>query len=158
MFDMKTFARTIAGAILDATREPEPPQPTPARPPEPTPAREPGWWLRDPVMPSVRDLPDLIGQRVLIRDHMAGVYVGTLRALDLGQKTWRLDGARQVHFWAGCAATPGIAARGIAMGYKPNEGSHVGPPITICGADLVSVIAVSPEAWEALLAYPEWRP
>lgn len=91
----------------------------------------------------------MIGQWVVVRDHMAGVYCGRLLWID-GQ-SWGLEEARQAHYWTGAAATPGLAVRGPG-------GGRIGPPSRIEGHQLVSVMACTPEAVAAWQRQPEWAP
>ena len=95
----------------------------------------------------------LLGEQVVIRDNMHGVYAGTLVAIELNEKTWALANARQAHMWTGAAATPGLAVRG--PGNKPEE--RIGPFVPLqAGAHLVSVLSMTPEAWQVWEKSPVW--
>ncbi len=96
----------------------------------------------------------LVGQTVLIRDNMAGVYVGTLAAIDVAAGTAVLTDARQIWSWQGAAATPGIAARGIK-----HEGSRVGPmtDVTSFGAVCAAILCTA-EGASSVLSAPVWTP
>lgn len=91
----------------------------------------------------------LVGERVVIRDNMAGVYMGVLVYLE--GKSWALTDCRQAHGWTGAAATPGLAVRGP-------KGGRIGPVHTIAGEDLVSVMPCTDEAIKAWAEMAEWRP
>jgi hypothetical protein len=94
----------------------------------------------------------LIGQTVLIRDDLAGVYVGTLDAIDVAAQTAVLTGARQVWSWEGAAATPGIAARGLA-----HAGSRVGPVTEVVALGKVcAAILCTPEGAASVMGAPVW--
>ena len=96
----------------------------------------------------------LLGKIVLIRDNMAGVYVGELAAIDVAADTAVLTGARQIWNWEGAAATPGIAARGIK-----HNGSRVGPPVSVISFGAVcAAIRCTAEAVESVMGAPVWAP
>ena len=92
-----------------------------------------------------------IGTMVVIRDHLDGVFWGRLTHLDLVAGTWALAGARQAHYWAGAAATPGLAARGP-------KGGRIGPACDRAGRSLISVTATTQESDAAWAAQPVWAP
>ena len=96
----------------------------------------------------------LVGRTVLIRDNMAGVYVGKLAAIDVAADTAVLLDARQVWNWEGAAATPGIAARGIR-----HSGSRVGPVTgMITFGAVCAAILCSTEGAESVMSAPVWAP
>jgi len=110
--------------------------------------------LQDGDAPALTPAPakhHLIGKRVLVRDHKAGVYCGVLTAMDVEAGTAELRDARQVWYWTGAAATPGIAARGVG------EGSKIGPKVeaVVC-CDVVQVMPMTSQAWESVMGAPEW--
>jgi len=95
----------------------------------------------------------LIGRKVLIRDHRAGVYCGTLTEIDVHAGTATLSDARQIWYWRGAAACTGIAARGIV------EGSKVCPSVeSVTCLDVVQAMPMTDEAWECVRDYAEWTP
>jgi len=97
----------------------------------------------------------LIGQTVLIRDHMAGVYVGQLAAIDVAEKTAALEGARQIWSWEGAAATPGIAAKGVRHGGY----TRVGPVVALAAfSDVVAAILCTAEGATSVMTAPVWTP
>jgi len=96
----------------------------------------------------------LVGQTVLIRDNMAGVYVGTLAAIDVEGRTAVLTDARQIWSWQGAAATPGIAAKGLQ-----HEGSRVGPMTSVNSFAMVcAAILCTEEGAASVLSAPVWAP
>lgn len=96
----------------------------------------------------------LINRTVLIRDNMAGVYVGTLAGIDVAADSAVLLDARQVWNWEGAAATPGIAARGIR-----HSGSRVGPMTEMIAFGAVcAAILCTPEGAESVMSAPVWAP
>lgn len=94
-------------------------------------------------------MASLVGRRVVVRDHMAGVYCGTLAWVD--GAAWALTEARQAHYWTGAAATPGLAVRGPT-------GGRIGPACDIAGESLVSIMPCTDAAAAAWDAQQEWRP
>lgn len=95
----------------------------------------------------------LIGRKVLVRDHRAGVFCGELTQIDVQAGTATLTSARQIWYWTGAAATTGIAARGIG------EDSKVCPTVeAVYCRDVVQVMPMTNAAWECVSSYPEWTP
>ena len=96
----------------------------------------------------------LVGRTVLIRDNMAGVYVGKLAAIDVAADSAVLTDARQIWNWEGAAATPGIAARGIK-----HSGSRVGPVVGLItfGAVCAAILCTT-EGAESVMSAPVWAP
>ena len=89
---------------------------------------------------------------VLIRDNMAGVFVGLLTAH--ASKSWTLSGSRKIHYWTKAAAVEGIASFG------PGPGSRVCPLRVprVGGEDLVQILDLTPEEHATLMALPVWTP
>lgn len=105
-----------------------------------------------PAPASASPIP--IGTKVVLRDHMAGVYMGELVSLDPVSGVTVLKNARQSHYWTGAAATPGLAVRG-----PKHDGSRIGPTVeTIVGRSLVSVMPCTPEAVLQWTSAPVWTP
>ena len=55
---------------------------------------------------------ELIGKAVLVRDHMAGVHIGTLVALDIAAGTVELCDARKLWRWQ---AAQGVSVHDVAV-------------------------------------------
>jgi hypothetical protein len=89
---------------------------------------------------------------VIIRDNMAGVFVGTLIAHS--GKSWTLTHSRKIYYWTKAAAVEGIASFG------PGPGSRVCPLRVppVGGEDLVQIIDLTAEEAAALMALPVWTP
>lgn len=99
-------------------------------------------------------IEELIGKVVIVRDNMAGVFVGTLAAVNLVAGTAVLNDARKIHYWRRAAATEGIAVRGIDTAQ-----SRVTPAVPVVGVrSVVQIHPCDPDVGVALLAAPEWRP
>ena len=97
----------------------------------------------------------LMGRMVIVRAHMAGVYVGVVEAVHADGVTLA-PGARQLHYWSAGGSCPQIAERGIR-----HEGSRVTAPsarpvILAGGAGVVSVHEMTGTAWERVMGAPEW--
>lgn len=95
-----------------------------------------------------------VGARVIVRAHMAGVYVGTvIEAAPDGVVLG--TGARQLHYWARGGSTHQIAERGIGGDCRVTAPSS-SPRALVGGAQVVDVIQVTDLAWDRIMAYPEW--
>lgn len=95
-----------------------------------------------------------VGKTVLIRDHRAGVLVGTLLSFDGPSKCAALSDARKIWFWKGAAAVEGIAARGL-----DHAGSKVGPSVVrVDCCDVVQMVLCTKEGAASVLTAPEWKP
>lgn len=95
----------------------------------------------------------LVGRHVVVRDDKAGVYAGTLATIDVAGGTAELSSARQIWYWTGAAATPGIAAHGVG------PGSKIGPVVeSIVCCDVVSVVPMTTKAQACVMDYEEWAP
>jgi hypothetical protein len=94
------------------------------------------------------------GDVVIVRDHMAGVHVGTLVERDLAAKRCVLANARKIWAWAGAGSCHGLAAHGPL-----HDGSRVAPivrRVEMCA--VVEIVWCSPEGARQCMSAPEWRP
>lgn len=99
------------------------------------------------------DSHPLIGEPVLVRDHRAGIHVGTLDAVYLSDKRVTMTDARKVWYWEGAGSCHGIAARGLKLSSK------VAPLVArVELLDVVEVVAMTSCAVESIAACPEWKP
>ena len=92
---------------------------------------------------------------VMIRDHMAGLFVGVLAEdIAVGDKGWCLaPGARKIHYWARAAGPEGAAK------YGPGAGSRVCVATDRrTGCDLVEMCALSAAELKLITDFPEWKP
>lgn len=96
----------------------------------------------------------LAGKIVLVRDHRAGVIVGTLVSFDPATKTAHLKDARKVWYWSGAAAVEGIAVRGLS-----HTNSKVGPAVatSVC-LDVVQLLECAKAGADSVMTAPEWKP
>lgn len=92
---------------------------------------------------------------VVVRDNMAGVFVGRLARYDGATRTARLVDARKVHWWSRAAAVEGLATSPAG----PGEGSRITPVVPwveVCA--VVQVVGCTPEGARALMEAPVWAP
>jgi len=88
----------------------------------------------------------------LIRDHMAGVFVTTLTAVD--GKMWTGAEGRKIHYWEGAGAVEGISAHGI-----DNKKSRVTAPVPVCnGRELVQLLPLTEDVYKLIMGAPVWNP
>ena len=93
------------------------------------------------------------GDHVVIRDHMAGVYVGTLKSYDPVTKVATLLNARKCWRWAGAAAVNGIAVKGIKY-----EGSKIAPAVPqVTMSTVVECIMCTDVGYRSVMEAPEWK-
>ena len=96
----------------------------------------------------------MLGKIVIVRDHMAGVFVGRLVSLDLAAKAATLSDARKVHYWTGAGAVEGLAAHGCSV-----AGSRITAMVaTVAVCAVVQVCECTEESVTVLMGAPEWRP
>lgn len=97
--------------------------------------------------------PMMIGKTVLVRDHRAGIHVGTLVEFDAAAKTATLTGARKVWYWFGAASCHGVAAGGLS-----HQQSKVGPVVAlVTSCDVVEVVLCSASGAASVAGAPEWK-
>lgn len=96
------------------------------------------------------------GTPVMIRDHMAGLFVGVLHAgYRTGESGWALRaGARKIHYWSKAPGPEGAVLCG------PGPGSRVCPPTSRprAGAQLVEIVGLTESELAGILACPVWTP
>ena len=98
-------------------------------------------------------MSELIGKRVIVRDHMAGTYFATLAAFDPAAKTATLVDARKLHQWF-AAGPDGLAAKGTRY-----DRSRVCPSVqTVEVCNVVQVLACAEAAVANLSTAPVWEP
>lgn len=98
-------------------------------------------------------MDEYLNKLVLIRDHMAGILVGTLVGGDLVSGTWTLKNARKVHYWTRAAAAEGLAVTGD-MG----SGGRITPMVPlVSGRSLVQIIE-DYGGCQKILEAPVWTP
>lgn len=94
------------------------------------------------------------GTKVLVRDHRAGVHVGTFHEFDAAAKTCVLKDARKVWYWSGAASVHGIAANGL-----DHEESKIAPKVaTVISTDVVEIVECSDKGYDSVLNAPVWEP
>ena len=91
---------------------------------------------------------------VIVRDHMAGVHVGTLEKHDQKNKTCVLTNARKIWSWYGAGSCHGLAAYGL-----DTHRSKVAPVVSrVEMNDVVEVVWCSCVGAQICLGAPEWKP
>jgi len=91
---------------------------------------------------------------VIVRDHRAGVHVGTLVHFDPVARHATLRDARKIWYWVGAGSCHGLAAHG-----PDHEGSKVAPLVPrVELLDVVEVVDCTEEGARQCLTAPEWRP
>ena len=97
------------------------------------------------------------GQRVIVRAHMAGVYVGeVVTCNDDGTAVTLAAGARQIHYWSAGGSIPQVAERGIrAEGSRVTAPSSAPVPLGV-GAQIVQICAMTDVAWDRVQSCPAW--
>lgn len=94
------------------------------------------------------------GTKVLVRDHRAGVHVGTFESFDSAAKTCVLKDVRKVWYWSGAASVHGIAANGLS-----HEESKIAPYVpTVISTDVVEIVECSVTGYESVMGAPVWEP
>lgn len=93
-----------------------------------------------------------IGKVVLVRDDMAGVFVGTLEHANIPAKFARLGSARKIFEWIGHSTLEDVAVHGVGQG---STLSDVVAGVIVC--DIVEIILVTDSAAEKLLNYKVTR-
>jgi hypothetical protein len=96
----------------------------------------------------------MLGQNVVVRSHMAGVYWGKVVATHRDGVTLG-PGWRQAHYWTGAGACAGLSIGGPAT-----EGRYTPPHpgiLPLFGpAQVVTVMPTTPEADKAWSTVPDW--
>lgn len=94
----------------------------------------------------------LIGRKVLIRDHMAGVFITTLA--DVKGKQWSGGVSRKIHYWDGAGAVEGISTTGVNL-----QDSRITEVTEISnGQDLVQILPLSDDVYYEIMGAKVWNP
>ena len=97
-------------------------------------------------------LAHLIGKKVLIRDHKAGLFLTTL--VDVDGSQWIGGESRKIHYWAGAGAVEGIAETGIDL---LNSRITVKTSMS-SGKELIQICPVSDEVYKLIMEAQVWNP
>lgn len=96
----------------------------------------------------------LKGKVVLVRDNMAGVFVGTLAAFDGPNKCATLRDARKVWQWGGALSVEDIAAAGLDRAQ-----SKITSAVSLVEClNVVQLCACTTLGAESVLSAPRWMP
>ena len=99
---------------------------------------------------------NLVGKKVIIRDNLAGVYVGTLVEVRTSGVVLG-GGPRQIHYWAKGGSVAQIAVGGIG-----GSDSRVTAPIqagegyAFQAPNIAQIIAMADIAYERVMEFPAW--
>jgi hypothetical protein len=94
----------------------------------------------------------LLGRIVLVRDHMAGIHVGTLESVDVSAKSCVLKNARKVWYWSGAASCHGIAASGLDQ-----DKSKIAPSVElVVSTNVVEIVLCTEAGAKSVLESPVW--
>lgn len=97
-------------------------------------------------------LARLVGQKVLIRDHKAGLFLTTLE--DIRGKEWLGGKSRKIHYWEKAGAVEGIAETGIDL-----HGSRITVQTAMsAGKELIQICLVSDEIYSQIMGAVAWNP
>lgn len=97
----------------------------------------------------------LIGQRVIVRASMAGVYAGIVAEAHADGVTLA-PGARQLHYWSAGGSVPQVAERGIRQAGSRITSPSTYPLILAGRADVVQVVQCTDIAWESIMGAAPW--
>ena len=92
---------------------------------------------------------DYIGKQVLVRGYEAGVYFGTLEAVE--GSTVRLSNVRNIWSWTGANCLSQVAEEGI----KGGRVSQTVPSMVIL--NVCQIIPLSAAAADNLNSQPQWK-
>jgi len=95
---------------------------------------------------------ELIGKRVIVRTHSAGVHFGTLSQRD--GKEVLLKSSRRIWYWDGAATLSQLAVDGTAA---PGNCKFPAPVDEILLTEAIEIISVSDKAAESLNGVPIWK-
>ena len=97
-------------------------------------------------------LSEYVGKKVLIRDHMAGVFVTTLTKIK--RKEWVGAESRKIHYWSKAGAVEGISKTGIDL----NASRVTVATEMSCGKELVQLCLLSDDQYNELMGAKVWNP
>lgn len=94
----------------------------------------------------------VIGKYCVVRCDRAGVFAGTVEAVD-GQ-TVRVSGVRRIYYWSGAASLSQMANEGVKKPWQCRFTVTVG---TILLTDAIEIIPTTAEAEANIKAVPVWK-
>ena len=99
---------------------------------------------------------DLCGEQVILRDHMAGVYVGILHST-MPAGVILAGGARQLHYWEQGGSVAQIAERGIAGSRsRVTAPTSASTGLRFQAANVVQIIEMTDVAYTRCMDMPVW--
>ena len=97
-------------------------------------------------------LAHLVGKKVLIRDHKAGLILTTLEKIDNQQ--WLGGESRKIHYWEKAGAIEGIAETGIDL----DESRITVKTNMSAGKELIQICPVPDEIYNKIMGAIAWNP
>lgn len=97
----------------------------------------------------------LIGQRVIVRANMAGVFCGVVAEAHADGVTLA-PGARQLHYWSAGGSVVQVAERGIRQAGSRITSPSSYPLILAGPSGVVQVVQVTGAAWESIMSAAPW--
>jgi hypothetical protein len=88
----------------------------------------------------------------MVRSTNAGVFAGTVKALD-GQ-TATLEKARRIHFWDGAASLSQLATNGTS---KPQNCRFPVAVAEVMLFEVIEIIPITAEAEQSIAGVPVWE-
>ena len=106
-----------------------------------------GVQQKDPDM-----LNHLVGKKVLVRDHKAGLFLTTLVAIN--KQEWLGGESRKIHYWEKAGAIEGIAETGIDL-----EKSRITVRTEMAaGKELIQICPVTDRIYNEIMGAIAWNP
>ena len=97
-------------------------------------------------------LDRFVGQKVIIRDHSAGVFITTLEAVD--GREWVGGESRKIHYWDKAGAVEGIAETSIDL----DRSRITVETASSCGTQLTQICPVSDCIYNQIMRAKVWNP
>ena len=95
---------------------------------------------------------ELVGRYCMVRTRTAGVFAGTIKALE-NQKAM-LTGARRMWYWDGAATLSQLATYGTS---KPENCKFPCPVAEIYLPDTIEIIPITDKAKASIQGVPIWK-
>lgn len=97
-------------------------------------------------------LAHLVGKKVLIRDHKAGLFLTTL--IEVNKQEWLGGKSRKIHYWEKAGAVEGIAETGIDL----KESRITVSTEMSAGKELIQICPVSDKIYDEIMGAAAWNP
>ncbi len=97
-------------------------------------------------------MSNLIGRVCMVRTYSAGVFLGTVAAMDGKEVT--LNNARRIWYWDGAATLSQLATEGTS---KPHNCKFPAPVAEVVLTEAIEFIPATEAAIASIAAVPEWK-